>query len=174
MVGKQPAVVLLAASLAWFATRIPAQAADTPPPSSTATSPAHKTGPNGKGQIQARTPSGPEFENVRNALNALTPEQLQRFQQNFIRWSNLSPEEKKLLRDRESVQRQKMLADAQAALASTGLQLSQERQMQFFKRYGEERRKIEESLRQEMEGLRKPRVEQLILQLKTEFTGTGP
>jgi hypothetical protein len=113
---------------------------------------------------------GPEFENVRNALNALTPEQLQRFQQNFLRWSNLSPEEKKLLRERDTLQRQKMMTEAQNSLAKTGLQLSEEQKTQFFKRYGEERRKIEEGIRQEMETVRKPRVESLIQQLKSEFS----
>ena len=38
------------------------------------------------------TPS-PEFENVRRALDALTPEQRKRFQENFWRWANLSPDE---------------------------------------------------------------------------------
>jgi hypothetical protein len=126
--------------------------------------------PHAAGAIPTKTPADPEFEHVRKALNALTPEQFQRFQQNFLRWSNLSPEEKKILRDRETVQRHKMLAEAQNSLNKTGLQLPEEQQALFFKRYGEERRKIEESLRTELENQRKPRVEALILKLKSEFS----
>ena len=51
-----------------------------------------------KNQEPTPAPSSPEFENVRKALDALTPEQRKRFQENFVRWSNLSSEEKKALR----------------------------------------------------------------------------
>ena len=188
MVGQQPPLVstafaccLLAAfSQAIYATepQTPALAQPQPSKPSLPANPSGSTpnpgqsGQPGKnlGQLPTKTPMGPEFENVRNALNALTPEQLQRFQQNFLRWSNLSPEEKKLLRERDTLQRQKMMTEAQNSLAKTGLQLSEEQKTQFFKRYGEERRKIEEGIRQEMETVRKPRVESLIQQLKSEFS----
>ena len=41
-------------------------------------------------------PMSPEFQNARRALEALSPEQRQRFIENFKRWSNLPPEEKRL------------------------------------------------------------------------------
>jgi hypothetical protein len=153
---------------------IAAWAADPQPQQNPAGTPVTDTPkPPSNGPLPTKTPADPEFEHVRKALNALTPEQFQRFQQNFLRWSNLSPEEKKMLRDRETMQRQKMLAEAQNALAKTGLQLAEEQKALFFKRYGEERRKIEESLRAEMDRQRKPRVEALILDLKNEFSSPG-
>ncbi len=115
------------------------------------------------------TPS-PEFENVRKALDALTPEQRKRFQENFVRWSNLSPEEKKALRDREEVRKKFMDQELQAAIQETGLQLDGERRQQFLKRYAQERRKIEEQLRKETQEKRKPMVKEMIGRLKEEFS----
>lgn len=115
------------------------------------------------------TPS-PEFENVRRALDALTPEQRKRFQENIVRWSNLPPDEKKALRDREEARKKFMQQEMDAALHNSGLQLEGERRMLFIKRYGEERRKIEEQLRKESNDKRKPLVHDMIGRLKAEFS----
>lgn len=119
------------------------------------------------------TPS-PELENVRKAIDALTPEQRKRFQENFWRWANLSPEEKKALRDRDEVRRKFMGDEVTAALKETGLQLDGERKAEFMKRYAEERRKIEEQLREEMSAKRKPLVRELLGKLKAEFSASQP
>src|SRR4051812_29260972 len=50
----------------------------------------------------------PEFENVRKAIEALTPEQRKRFQENFARWATLSPEEKRALRDQNELRRKRI------------------------------------------------------------------
>ena len=118
-------------------------------------------------------PRNPAFENVRKALEALTPEQRQRFQENFLRWSNLSPEEKKALREREEVRRKFMEDEVQAAIQESGLQLDGDRREQFVKRYSEERRTIEEQLRKEMAEKRRPLVQALIVRLKAEFAAAG-
>jgi len=123
-----------------------------------------------KEQEPTPTPASPEFDNVRKALDALTPEQRKRFQENFWRWANLSPEEKKALREREDQRKKIMEQDVQAALQEAGLQqLDGDRRVQFAKRYGEERRKIEEQLRKETMEKRKPMVKEMIGRLKTEF-----
>jgi hypothetical protein len=118
------------------------------------------------------TPS-PELETVRKAIEALTPEQRKRFQENFWRWANLSPEEKKSLRDRAEVQRKFMRDEVEAALNDTGLQLDGERKAEFIRRYSEGRRKIEEQLREEMAAKRKPLVRELLARLKAEFGTPG-
>src|SRR5260221_10864277 len=119
------------------------------------------------------TPS-PEFENVRRALEALTPEQRKRFQENLWRWANLSPEEKKALLDREEMRKKFMQQEVETAIQESGLQLDGERRQQFIKRYGEERRKIEEQLRKESNEKRKPLVHELIGRLTTEFSTPSP
>ena len=115
-------------------------------------------------------PDGEKFQNVRKALEALTPEQRKRFQENFLRWSNLSPEEKKSLADREIFRRKKIAEDIDAALKEAGLELDAERRELFAKRYGEERHKIEEQLRRELDEKRRPLLKDVIAKLKAEFS----
>ena len=115
-------------------------------------------------------PNAPAFENVHKALETLTPEQRKRFQENFQRWANLSPEQKKALRDREEVRKQVMEQEVQSAIQESGLQLDGDRRDQFARRYTEERRVIEEQLRKEMAEKRRPLVHALIGRLKTEFS----
>lgn len=116
----------------------------------------------------------PEMENVRKAIDALTPEQRQRFSENLMRWSQMPPEEKKSLRDREEVRKKFMTQELDTAIAESGLQLDGDRREQFMKRYGEERRKIEEQLRKEMGEKRKPLLIELIARLKAEFSAPAP
>lgn len=115
-------------------------------------------------------PKGPAYENVRKALDALTPDQRKKFQENFLRWANLSPEEKKALRDREEIRKKAIEQETEAALQQAGLtSLEGERREQFMKRYSEGRRAIEEQLRKEMAEKRKPLVHDLISRLSNEF-----
>jgi len=117
--------------------------------------------------------NGPAFENVRKALEALTPEQRKRFQENLVRWANLPPEEKKALREREEVRKQVIEEETNTALQESGLQLDPERREQFMKRYAEGRRLIEEQLRKEMGEKRRPLVRELINRLRSEFAAEG-
>ncbi len=111
-----------------------------------------------------------KFETVRKAIDALTPDQRKRFQENFLRWSSLSPEEKKALSDRDAFRRKKIAEDIDAALKEAGLELDGERREAFGRRYGEERHKIEGQLRKEMEDRRKPLLKEVIAKLKAEFS----
>ncbi|MEO7317936.1 MAG: hypothetical protein ABIZ56_02995, partial [Chthoniobacteraceae bacterium] len=107
------------------------------------------------------------------ALEALTPEQRQRFIENLKRWSNLPPEEKKALADREGFRRKKIAEEIDQAITDARLTLEGERRALFAKRYGEERRKVEEQLRREMEEKRQPLVKDIVARLKAEFSA-GP
>jgi hypothetical protein len=115
-------------------------------------------------------PLHPEFGNVRRALEALTPEQRQRFIENLKRWSNLPPEEKRVLADREGLRRKKIADEIDAAIKSTGLTLEGERRALFARRYAEERRKVEEQLHRELEEKRRPLVNEFVARLKAEFS----
>ena len=118
--------------------------------------------------------NGAAYENVRKALDALTPEQRKRFQENFMRWVNLSPEEKKALREREEVRKKLMEQETETAIQESGLPLEGEHREQFIKRYVEGRRTIEEQLRKEMSEKRKPMLRELISRLRTEFATDAP
>ncbi|MHA3775082.1 hypothetical protein ACXR0O_26470 [Verrucomicrobiota bacterium sgz303538] len=107
---------------------------------------------------------------MRRAIDELTPEQRRRFQENFARWINLSPEEKRLLRDRDEMRRKRIGQEIEQAIQQSGLQLNGEQREQFAKRYAEERRKVEEQLRREMDEKRQPRLKEIVGKLTTEFS----
>ena len=139
-------------------------AQDAPPPAQppdTAPLPPRRPGPGQK--------TG-EFGNVRRALEALTPEQRQRFIENLKRWSNLPPEEKTVLADREGFRRKKIAEEIDRALVQAGLNLEGEKRARFAKRYGEERRKVEEQLRRELDEKRQPLLKEILARLQAEFS----
>ena len=129
-------------------------------------------GKRGGGAIDSER--APEFENARKAIEALSPEQRKRFQENFMRWMNLSPEEKKTLREREEWRKEIMAQEVEHALKQSGLTLDPVHRELYAKRYAEERRAIEMQLRKEVEEKRRPLVQALISRLKQEFSGPLP
>lgn len=110
------------------------------------------------------------MQNVRRAIEALSPEQRKRFEENFSKWANLSPEEKKSLRHRDEMRQSRMAQDIDEAMQKAGLTLSGAQKEQFAQRYAEERRKLEEELRKEMDEKRQPRLDAIVGQLAKEFT----
>jgi hypothetical protein len=165
-------VTLFAACAAGAALISPALAQTTSgpaTPSAPATPPATPEEPPKKAPKLARAVDNPVFDDVKKALNALTPAQRKRFQENFIRWSNLPPEEKKALRDKEELRRALVAQEVDAAIKESGLELDSERREQFARRYSEERRKIEEQLRKEAAEKRRPMVHEMVARLKQEF-----
>ncbi len=155
-------LALISSALAETAPAPPASIPPAPAPDASAEHPQ-------KAPKLAKAVESPAFDNVRKALDALTPEQRKRFQENFLRWSNLSPDEKKALRDREELRKKIVAQELDTVIKDSGLDLDPERREQFAKRYSEERRKIEEQLRKEAAEKRKPLVREMVTRLKQEF-----
>jgi uncharacterized membrane protein len=144
--------------------------AETATPVKLSTPAAKKKGPREGAPASPAAKLSPELENVRKALEALNPEQREQIRQNFARWFNLTADDKKSLRDLQETRRKHMQEEIEDAIAQTGLQLDPERRQMFVKRYTEERKKIEETLRKETEEKRGPRLEELRNRLKSEFS----
>ena len=81
----------------------------------------------------------------------------------------MSPEQRNLMRQRENMRRQAITRDADAAVRDSGLQLNPQERAQFESRYIQERRKVEQSLRQQIETERQKEIPALIQQLRKEF-----
>ncbi len=90
----------------------------------------------------------------------------------------MTPEQRNLMRQRENARQQIMTRDADAAVRDSGLQLNPQQRAQFESRYIQERRKVEQSLRQQIETERQKEIPALIQQLRKEFQiderGKGP
>src|SRR6185437_11013488 len=103
----------------------------------------HHGPPSGQPQ---RQPSG---QSVRKRWLAMPPDARQNFQRNAQLWMQMTPEQRNLMRQRENTRQQIMTRDADAAVRDSGLQLNPQERAQFESRYIQERRKVEQSLRQQ-------------------------
>src|SRR5262245_36949629 len=117
------------------------------------------------GQPQGK-PSG---QSVRERWLAMPPDARQNFQRNAQIWNQMSPEQRNLMRQRETMRRQIITREADAAVRDSGLQLNQQERARFESRYIQERRKVEQSLRHQIETERQKEIPALIQQLRREF-----
>jgi hypothetical protein len=92
------------------------------------------------------------------------------FQRNAERWMQMGPEERTIMREREKIYRARVSREVDTALRDSGLRLDAERRAQFEQRYLQERRRIEHSLREEVESKRQQQLPVLQERLKKEFT----
>jgi hypothetical protein len=104
----------------------------------------------------------------------MPPEDRQIFRRNAERWMQMGPEERKVLRERDRVYRERVKIEADAALRDSGLRLEGEKRDQFEQRYLQERRLIEHELRQETEAKRQEQLPALRERLKKEFQEPSP
>jgi hypothetical protein len=81
----------------------------------------------------------------------------------------MSPEERNIMRQRENLRRETIKRETEAALRDSGLHLNPQERAQFESRYIQERRKVEQALRQQIEAERQRELPALIQQLKKEF-----
>jgi hypothetical protein len=99
----------------------------------------------------------------------MPPDARQNFQRNAQLWNQMSPEQRNLMRQRETMRRQIITREADAAVRDSGLQLNAQDRARFESRYIQERRKVEQTLRQQVETERQKEIPALIQQLRKEF-----
>ena len=108
-------------------------------------------------------------QSVKERWLAMPPEARQNFQRNAQLWMQMSPEQRNLMRQRETMRRQIITREADAAVRDSGLQLNPQERARFESRYIQERRKVEQSLRKQIETERQKEIPALIQQLRKEF-----
>ena len=81
----------------------------------------------------------------------------------------MSPEERNIMRQRENLRRETIQRETEAALRDSGLHLNPQERAQFESRYIQERRKVEQALRQQIQSERQKELPALIQELKKEF-----
>jgi hypothetical protein len=121
------------------------------------------------GRPPAGPPREPAGQSMRERWMAMPPAARQDFQRNAERWLRMSPEERNVMRQRENLRHETIRRETEAALRDSGLRLSPQERAQFESRYIQERRKVEQTLRQQIEAERQQQLPALIQQLKKEF-----
>ena len=99
----------------------------------------------------------------------MPPDARQNFRRNADLWMQMTPEQRNLMRQRENMRRQIITREADAAVRDSGLQLNPQERARFESRYIQERRKVEQSLRQQVQTERQKEIPALIQQLRKEF-----
>jgi hypothetical protein len=99
----------------------------------------------------------------------MPPDARQNFRRNADLWMQMTPEQRNLMRQRENMRRQIITREADAAVRDSGLQLNPQERARFESRYIQERRKVEQSLRQQIQTERQKEIPALIQQLRKEF-----
>jgi hypothetical protein len=117
------------------------------------------------GPVQQQPPG----KSVRERLFSLPPADQQVFRRNAERWMQMSPGERQIMRQRESLRRERIKRETEAALHDSGLLLDQQKRDLFESRYMQERRRMEQTLRHQVEAERQQQLPALIQQLKKEF-----
>jgi hypothetical protein len=97
-------------------------------------------------------------------IRSLTPEQKAKLMESIRTWQQLGPELKASLRARDKAIKKSLSDEVQAAFE--GSSFTKEQKELFEKRYKEERRRVESSLRSEFEARRKVALEELVNSLK--------
>ena len=73
------------------------------------------------------------------------------------------------MRQRENLRRETIQRETETALRDSGLHLNPQERAQFESRYIQERRKVEQALRQQIQSERQKELPALIQELKKEF-----
>lgn len=111
----------------------------------------------------------PSGQSIRERWLAMPPDARQNFRRNADLWMQMTPEQRNLMRQRENMRRQIITREADAAVRDSGLQLNPQERARFESRYIQERRKVEQSLRHQIETERQKEIPTLIQQLRKEF-----
>jgi hypothetical protein len=125
--------------------------------------------PHGPPSRQPQGGPGAATQSVRERWLAMPPDARQNFQRNAQIWNQMSPEQRNVMRQREIMRRQIITREADAAVRDSGLQLNPQERARFESRYIQERRKVEQTLRQQIETERQKEIPALIQQLRKEF-----
>src|SRR4030095_985630 len=111
----------------------------------------------------------PPAPSIRERWQAMPPAAPQNFHRHAERCMSMSTAERNVMRQRENLRRETIRRETEAAVRDSGLHLNPQERAQFESRYIQERRKVERTLRQQIEAERQKDLPALIQQLKKEF-----
>ncbi|MDD5198851.1 MAG: hypothetical protein PHC88_03530 [Terrimicrobiaceae bacterium] len=121
-------------------------------------------------------PPGEEslFQGFQKRLEKMGPEERERFKENWKRWKEMGDRERKAWQQRAVEERDRVKKVIDDAIAKTGLSLNEDQKEVFILRYRQERRKIEEQLREEVDAKRRQKIDEMLERLKSEFSAAKP
>ncbi len=128
-------------------------------------------GPGGDGRRGDDRTDGGVPKEFRERFEKLPPEAKRRFLANWSQWREMEPRERREAMQRAFSERKRVDNVIDEALTKLGLDLTPDEREVFELRYRQERRKVEEGLRDEVAAMRKTRVDAMMETLRAEFGG---
>lgn len=119
-------------------------------------------------------PDGGPFQRFKKKLEQMTPEERERFKENWKRWKEMGDRERAEFKQRAAQEHAWMDKAIDDAIAKLGLTLDHDQKEVFALRYKQERRKIEEAICREMKAKRDQQLDDMLQRLKTEFSTPKP
>jgi hypothetical protein len=107
-------------------------------------------------------------------MDQMSPEEREHFQENWKRWKQMGDGERKDWQQRAMDERERIKKVIDDTISKLGLKLDDDQREVFVLRYRQERRKIEEQLRSEMDAKRQAEVNEMLQRLKVEFSTPKP
>jgi hypothetical protein len=104
----------------------------------------------------------------------MAPEEREQFRKNWQHWKEMGQREQKNWKQRAAEEHERVRKTVDEAIAKIGLKLNNDQKEVFALRYRQERRKIEEQLRKEIDAARKQRIDEMLANLKAEFSAPAP
>ncbi|MGH8046879.1 MAG: hypothetical protein ACREKL_06505 [Chthoniobacterales bacterium] len=119
-----------------------------------------------------RRPPGDDgmFQKFRERLEQMSPEERQKFKDNWMRWKQMGDGERNDWQKRAMEERERIKKNIDEAVAKLGLKLDEDQREVFALRYRQERHKLEQALSQEIDQKRKAGIEKIMQGLKAEFS----
>lgn len=131
----------------------------------------HKAAGDGSGGGERRPEMDEEeAKSFQKLLERVPAERREQFLKNFEAWIKLPNSERDFLRQREEARRKERRRQAEKAMKDAGIELEGDQKVKFLERFGQERRRIEEELRKEMEEKRSRLVQESLERLRSEFS----
>ncbi len=106
----------------------------------------------------------------RERFEKLPPDAKRKFLANWSKWRKMNPREREEVVERALNERARIDRVIDEAIAKLGLELTPDEREVFELRYRQERRKLEEGLRDEVNEMRATRVDAMLEELRAEFT----
>lgn len=120
---------------------------------------------------------GPERnwpEEFRKRLEKMAPKERERFMENFQRWKSMGEDERRKLKDAGRDDWSRMREEVDKTAKDLGLTLNRDQREMFELRFRQERRKVEQKVREQMDAIRQPLLKEMRDVLGREFGGTAP
>jgi hypothetical protein len=109
-------------------------------------------------------------DQARKEFEKMTPEQRQKFWGNFKTWLDMPAEQREKFTKMHEDRFKRAKDEINSLIEKSGLNLDEAQKKRFMERYFEERKTLEEKLRQEMDERRKPLLSVMEAKLKEEFS----